>query len=294
VTSIVATADGRDGTEELRQRLHRMWSSVAEGWAEHAAFVDSRGAAITDALLELAAPRPGERVLELACGAGGTGLAAAELVGPAGEVVLSDIAPEMTAITAERAEQRGLRNVRTRELDLERIDEPDGSYDVVLCREGLMLVPDPARAAREIGRVLRPGGRAALAVWGPRERNPWLGVVFDVASAGLGEPVPPASIPGPFSLDDPALLANLLSTAEFEGVEVQEVPVPYVAASAEEWWARTTELSGPLAQRLAALPESAQQTLLANARTAIAPYETPDGLEFPGVSLVARGTRKRV
>jgi ubiquinone/menaquinone biosynthesis C-methylase UbiE len=95
-------------------------------------------------------------------------------VAPGGEVVLSDVAAEMTAIAAARAEARGLGNVRTRQLDLERIDEPDGSYDVVLCREGLMLVPDPARAAGEIRRVLRPGGRAALAVWGPRERNPWL------------------------------------------------------------------------------------------------------------------------
>ena len=98
--------------------------------------------------------------------------------------------------------------MRTRELDLEQIDEPDGSYDVVLCREGLMLVPDPARAAREIARVLRPGGRVALAVWGPREQNPWLGVVFDAVSAQLGTPMPPPGIPGPFSLDDADGLAG--------------------------------------------------------------------------------------
>jgi ubiquinone/menaquinone biosynthesis C-methylase UbiE len=100
------------------------------------------------------------------------GLAAAARVAPEGEVVLSDVAAEMTAIAATRAEELGLENVSTRVLDLERIDEPDGSYDVVLCREGLMLVPDPGRAAGEIRRVMRLGGRFALAVWGPRERNP--------------------------------------------------------------------------------------------------------------------------
>ena len=110
-------------------------------------------------------------MLELASGPGGVGLAAAERVAPGGEVVLSDIAPEMTAIARRRAEARGLTNVQARELDLEQIDEPDASYDVVLCREGIMLVPDPARAAREIARVLRPGGRVGLAVGGRGART---------------------------------------------------------------------------------------------------------------------------
>jgi enediyne biosynthesis protein CalE5 len=286
----VARADESQGIDELRAELHRMWGSVAGGWAEHAAYADARGAAITQKLLELTRPAPGERLLELACGPGGPGLAAAELVGPAGEVVLSDIAPEMTAIARGRAEALGLRNVRTRELDLEQIDEPDGSYDVVVCREGLMLVPDPAAAAREIERVLRPGGRVALAVWGPRSENPWLGVVFDSVTAQLGVPTPPPGIPGPFSLEDRDRLAGLLSDAGFSDVEVVGIPTPYRAGSVEEWWSRTAALAGPLAQRLAALPEPAAHALLARARAAISAYETPTGLNIPGLSLVASGT----
>ena len=161
--------------DQVRAHLHRMWGSVAGGWGEHADFVDARGAAVAERMLDLSAPRPGDRVLELGCGPGGPGLAAAELVGARGEVVLSDVAPEMTAIAAARAQ--GLGNVSTRELDLEAIDEPDGAFDVVLCREGIMLTVDPRRAAREIRRILRPGGRVALTVWGPRRGNPWLAVV---------------------------------------------------------------------------------------------------------------------
>lgn len=153
--------------DELRTGLHQTWSAVADGWAEHAEHVDTRAAELTQRLLARAAPKLGDRVLELACGAGGAGLSAAERVGPLGEVVLSDFAAEMTAIASARATARRLGNVITRVLDLEQIAEPDGSFDVVLCREGLMLVPDPARAAREIHRVLRPGGRAAISVWGP-------------------------------------------------------------------------------------------------------------------------------
>jgi SAM-dependent methyltransferase len=229
-------------------------------------------------------------VLELACGPGGLGLAAAQRVGPEGEVVLSDVASEMTAIAAARAGDLGLANVRFRELDLERIEQPDGSYDAVLCREGLMFALDPGQAAREIRRVLRPGGRLALAVWGPRERNPWLGTVLDSVSAQIGAPVPPPGIPGPFALEDAAKLAALLDEAGLRDVTVSEVPVPLEVDSFDEWWRRTTALAGPLAKMLELLPDDATRELEARAREAAKPYETPDGLEFPGVTLVAAAT----
>ena len=176
-------------------------------------YTDARGQHITDRMLELSRPQPGERVLELACGTGGPGLDAAPLVAPGGDVVISDFAAEMTAIAAERIAERGLPNASARVLDLEHIDEADASYDVVLCREGLMLVPDPELAASEIRRILRPGGRVAISVWGPRERNPWLGVVFDAVTEQLGVPTPPPGIPHPFSLADANELRDVLAAA---------------------------------------------------------------------------------
>ena len=150
-----------------------------------------------------------------------------------------------------------------------------------------MLVPDPTRAAREIRRVLRPGGRVALTVWGPRERNPWLGVVFDSVSAQLGVPMPPPGIPGPFSLEDADRLARILADAGLTDIDVRELPTPYRAASVDEWWTRTCALAGPLAKKLAALPDHAAQALRARAGEAIRAYKTPVGLEIPGVSLIA-------
>src|SRR4051794_39266249 len=155
----------------------QLWETVAPAWSEHAAYADARGADIAERMLALTDPQPGEDVLELACGPGGLGLAAAAR---GARVVLSDGAPAMTAIAVARAAELGL-DVTARVVDLDAVDEPDASYDVVLCREGLMFAADPARAAGEIRRVLRPGGRFAVAVWGARERNPWLGIVFDAA-----------------------------------------------------------------------------------------------------------------
>jgi SAM-dependent methyltransferase len=154
-----------------------------------------------------------------------------------------------------------------------------------------MLVLDPARAARENRRVLRPGGRVAVAVWGPRERNPWLGLVLDAVSDQIGSPVPPPGAPGPFSLDEPEALARLLTDAGLVDVSVGELPVDLRAASFEEWWTRTCALAGPLAKTLASLPEAAGQAIRARLRDAVREYETPTGLDLPGVTLLAAGRR---
>jgi SAM-dependent methyltransferase len=288
-THVVATPN----TGQLRDLVHAMWASVAEPWATHAVLVDARGRGLTGRMLELSAPEPGERVLELACGPGGLGLAAASRVAPGGEVVVSDIAWEMTAIASERAHALGLDNVRARVLDIEAIDEPDRSYDVVLCRDGVQFATEPERAAREIRRVLRPDGRFAIATWGPRERNPWLGIVLDSVSEQLGTPMPPPGVPGPFSLDDADRLRSLLTEAGLADVTVTELSVPLHAPSFAGWWAMTTALAGPLAMVLASLPDDVSGAIRARAKSAATAYETPTGLEFPGLGLIADGHRPR-
>jgi SAM-dependent methyltransferase len=288
-TMMVEQADERDA---VRARLAGMWGAVAGGWARHADDADARGAQSAERMLELAQVGPGDRVLELACGPGGLGLAAAERVGPGGEVVLSDVAEEMTAIAAARAAGLDLGNVAARRLDLERIDEPDASYDVVLCREGLMFALEPGRAVAEIRRVLRPGGRVAVAVWAARERNPWLGLLMEAVSAQVGTPVPPPGIPGPFALGDAEELRRLLDGVRLADVHVEALPVPLRTASFDEWWGRTSALAGPLSAILAAMPEDGVQALRERTRAVVRPYETASGeLDFPGVTLIAAGRR---
>ena len=178
-------------------------------------------------------------------------------------------------------------------LDLEQIDEPDAAYDVVLCREGLMFAADPAAAAREIRRVLRPGGRVAVAVWGPRERNPWLGVVFDAVGAQLGGPVPPPGMPGPFALHDadPAGRPADGGRARRSSTS-RSCAVPLRAASFDEWWTRTSALAGPLTRILASLPGEALEAIRTRLLEATRPYQTDGGgLDFPGVTVVASGRR---
>ncbi|WP_082683060.1 class I SAM-dependent methyltransferase [Mycobacterium sp. GA-1285] len=279
-------ADDVDGCDAA---LRSMWASVAPAWGLNADFVDRRGAAVAQAMLDAVSLRRGERVLELACGPGGVGLAAAGLVGPEGAVELTDFAPEMTAIAADRAAKAGLANVTVRDMDLQRLDYPDATFDVALCREGLMLVPDPSSALRETNRVLKPGGRAAFTVWGPRDRNPWLGLLFDAVTAELGAPVPPPGVPGPFSLETQGTLGELLAGAGFSDVDVREISAPMRTLSIDEWWSVVPSLAGPVAQLLGSLPTEMTAAIRERAGKAVSAFATADGYELPGVSFLGFG-----
>ncbi len=282
--------------EQVRHRVHQMWGSVAESWGEHADHVEQRAETVTRLMIEAVAPTKGEAVLELAGGAGGLGLAIADRI-TGGHVVLSDVAPEMVAIAAARAARRDrvvgatTTQVTTRVLDLEQIDAPDASFDVVVCREGLMFALDPVRAATEITRVLKPGGRAAIAVWGPRERNPWLGVLADVVHQHTGVAVPPPGTPGPFSLGDDGALERTLTAAGLERVVVQQVAVPTDDASFDDYWQLRVDLAGPLKKRLAGLPAQDLAAIRETVRARLSEYATSEGLRIPGLALVGSGRR---
>jgi SAM-dependent methyltransferase len=262
-----------------------MWSAVAGSWSEYADYTDARHAPETAAMLAAAAPAPGDRLLELAAGAGGLGLAAADLVTPGGGVVVSDVAVEMTRIAEDRVGART--GVEVRRLDLEAIAEADASYDVVLCRHGLQFAVDPNVAAGEMARVLRPGGRLAVSVWGPPDANPWLALVMDAVRTHLGRPVPPPGLPGPFSLSDATRLTALLEEAGLDDVAVQRISVPMEADGFDRWWARTSGLAGPLSMILSGLDEQGATAIRELARASVAAYAVPNGYHLPGLALVA-------
>jgi SAM-dependent methyltransferase len=194
------------------------------------------------------APRPGERLLELAAGPGDTGFLAAPRLLPGGRLLSSDVAPEMVDAARRRGTEVGVTNVDFDVLDAAALTLPDGSFDAALCRFGLMLVPDREAACTELARVLRPGGRAALATWAESGRNPWItaGGRAAVRLGLLERPDPKA--PGPFRLAAEAELRELLTGAGLEVVSMEEVVVTWRAASLDEWWDITLDTSRSLAE----------------------------------------------
>lgn len=242
---------------EYREASKEQWSDAAPSWAR-AAEEEETGASreATVWMLGAADLQPGERVLELACGAGRVGLQAAGRVGPEGTVLCTDFSEAMVDAVAERVERLGVRNVSTRVVDAEHIDlggeEP---FDAVLCRFGYMLMADPQQALRESGRALRPGGRLALAVWGLGESNPWLSIILGALMSHLNAPPPQPDTPGPFSLGDRDRVRGLVEQAGLVDLEVTEIEAKQRYDSLDAWWDEILDVSGPLATMLNALPE---------------------------------------
>jgi SAM-dependent methyltransferase len=147
-------------------------------------------AGVHAALLNSAALAPGERVLDLACGTGLVTLSAARAVGAGGQVIGVDIADRMVEALRTRAATAGLPQVAAARMDAEQLALADGSVDVVLCALGLMYLPDPEQALREVKRVVRPGGRSVIAVWGERARCGWA-PLFGIVDAEVRSEVCP-------------------------------------------------------------------------------------------------------
>jgi len=147
----------------LQRRVQRYgWDLAA---ADYEALWQAQLAAAQEALLAAAALRGGERVLDVACGTGLVSFRAARSVGPAGRVLGVDLSGAMVDAARERALQRALPNATFERMDAESLALPAASFDVVLCALGLMYMPEPEQALREMRRVLRPGGRLAYVTW---------------------------------------------------------------------------------------------------------------------------------
>jgi SAM-dependent methyltransferase len=172
--------------------------------------IDRRFVPVIDGVVARGSPRPGERVLDLGTGTGAVAVRAAAAVGPTGQVVGIDISPEMVAHARHLAAALGLRNVHVGEGRAEAIPAGPAAFDVVLASLSLMYVIDRAAAAREIGRVLRPGGRFAAAVWaGPAACD----IVLFQQTAGSFAPPPPVPGVGPGALADPSDFVAQLAAA---------------------------------------------------------------------------------
>lgn len=213
--------------EEYRRASREVWEAMALGWGEWATEMEGANAPVRAWLVRELDPRPGDTMLELSAGAGETGFEIARLLGAGGRLISSDFASEMVDVAGRRGNELGLWNVEYRVIDAERIELPDDSVDGVVCRYGYMLVADPARAFAETRRVLRPGGRLALAVWSSAEENPWASIAGRLLVERGQLPPPEPGAPGIFALADEDRLRTLLGEAGFTSVRVEEVPITF-------------------------------------------------------------------
>jgi SAM-dependent methyltransferase len=224
------------------------WAGTAAGWEEHADAFRARTMPVSSWMVEAIAPQPGHTILDLAAGIGDTGFLAAELIEPGGTLITSDFAPEMLSVAQRRAERLGLRNVRFRQINASQpMDLEAASLDAVLCRWGYMLMDDPETAMRETRRVLRPGGRLALAAWTRADENRWSSLPMGLlVERGLTDPPEPG--PGQFTWGPEGVIAEHLDNAGFVEYDIEAIEFPMRYESVREWWETTRAMSRFAAQ----------------------------------------------
>lgn len=267
--------------------MRTFWSERVERYARDAA-AETRPFA--EALVALAAPGAGARVLDVACGPGGVAVAAAQRVGPRGAVLATDIVPEWQPYVAAAAEAAGVANVAFAAMSAEALTLPDRSFDAALCQFGLMFVPDPRQALREMHRVLRPGGTLGVTVWSVPEK---VGLFLITRIVGAALPPPPGDrLPSPTSMGEPALIEGLIAGAGFvEIITERKTTYREVADPEEEWQRWTAEPQTPAARGLAALPPAEQTRLHDEAIAAFAAFRDGNTFRVPSEAVMVRATK---
>jgi ubiquinone/menaquinone biosynthesis C-methylase UbiE len=269
------------------------WTAVdtVDLWQRAAGRRDEVYTQATEQLLDLARVGRESRVLDIAAGTGGQTLQAARRAGPRGRVLATDISAAMLEVTAEAAREAGFTTVETRVMDAQRLDLGDETFDAVICKNGLMLFPDPPQALAEMCRVARRGGYVAALVFAGEERNPYHGIPQSVARRIGSLPEPSPGTPWQFCLGDPQRLSNLFRAAGLRDVDVHRAPIRRRFASTAAALHSTQTESPHTRELMSRLTETQREQAWQETERELRRFEGPNGCELPGESLIAVGTK---
>ena len=264
---------------KLQRRVQRYgWDLAAADYEPlwHAQLAEAQAV-----LLEMASLAPGEQVLDIACGTGLVTFDAARAVGPGGQVVGIDLSERMVGAAQRRASDGKFSNCRFSRMDAESLAFQDAGFDVVLCALGLMYMPDPKQALREMRRVLRPGGRVSLAVWGERSKCGW-SALFPIVDAEVASEVCPRF----FGLGQQDTLAGMCAEAAFGEVRYRRISTTLDFAGSDEA-CDAAFLGGPVALAWSRFNDEVRARARGRYLDAIESWRDGPGYSIPGEFVIA-------
>ncbi len=277
----------------FKEMTRQQWQEAAVAWHRWEPTLRAWLEPVTTLMLDLACIGPGARVLDVAAGAGEPALSAARRVGPTGCVLATDIAANMLAFAAQEAPARGVSAAafQARVMDGENLELADASFDAALSRLGLIYFPDRVRGLAEMGRVLRPGGRAVIAGFTTPAHNRFFSIPLGIIRRRAHLPPPAPDQPGPFSLGDPAVMVDTYHKAGFRAVETRVIGTPLRLPSATVCTQLERESFGALHQLMKGLPAENQAVAWEEIAQELRMFEGEGGFEAPTELCVGVGIR---
>jgi SAM-dependent methyltransferase len=259
-------------------------------WVSHQEFLDAQITPFGRLAMERGSLAPGERVVDVGCGCGGSTLEIARRVGAAGAVVGVDLSAVMLERARQRARASHTGNASFLQADAQTHAFEPASFDLLYSRFGVMFFADPGAAFANLRRALRASGRLAFVCWQPLARNPWMLVPLAAAAKHVELPKPPPpGAPGPFAFGDPEHARSILGKAGFQDVDIEPVESELAIGGAD--LDSTVAFLLGIGPAAAALREASreQRALVAGAiREAIAPFSNPEGVRMRGAAWIVR------
>lgn len=246
--------------EQIREQQKESWNKFSPGWKKWddmtMAFLKPMGSEI----IRMLNIKDNDTVLDVAAGTGEPGLTIATML-KGGKVIITDLAEDMLKIARENAAKRGIKNIETRACDVCELPFPDNTFDAISCRFGFMFFPDMLLAAKEMARVLKPGGRIATSVWNVPEKNFWVTAAMGTINNLMQLPPPPPGAPGMFRCAKEDLMADLFRQAGLKNIAQKEVTGKLPCGTADVYWNLMTEIGAPIVAALSNADEAMKQKI---------------------------------
>jgi ubiquinone/menaquinone biosynthesis C-methylase UbiE len=235
--------------EEIREQQKATWNKFSPGWKKWDEltmdFLKPQG----EEIIRLINPKGSEVILDIAAGTGVPGLTIATMLN-GGKVIITDLSEDMLEIARENAMKRGIKNIETQVCDVCELPFEDNTFDAISCRFGFMFFPDMLLAAKEMVRVLKPGGRIATSVWNVPEKNFWVTVTMGTINKNVEVPALPPGSPGMFRCAKDGLIADIFKQAGLKNISQKEIAGKLNAKTTDVYWSMMTEVAAPVVAAL--------------------------------------------
>lgn len=241
--------------ETIREQQKESWNKIAPGWKKWDTLTMDFLKPMGDEIIRVLRPKENDFVLDIAAGTGEPGLTIAGML-TSGRVMITDLAEDMVVIAEENAKTKGLKNVDVLACDVGSLPFADNTFDAISCRFGFMFFPDMDLAAKEIFRVLKPGGRIATSVWNSSDKNFWVTAIMGAISRSVEMPAAVPGAPGMFRCADKEFMETLFKKAGLKNVAITEIFGKLNCGTAEEYWKFMNEVAGPVAAALGKVDET--------------------------------------